>query len=420
MAYNTDFSYRFEDDDTLESSGVDGGFSFMNTPGIAPGEPNPNAPNVQTATRGAVPGAPAPAPPATTQTATGGNDPQAARDQVAGWYNQHLGRTGTTDEYDAHIPTDGSLPGSEREGVIRNSPEGRSYGAVQKFQSQVSQINQTSDPSQRAQLRDKLARDLFSSLQQQGFDVKWQGEQLNINGRLYDLAGAEGATSSPAASSSSTPWAPVDNLEDLSFDQAYQHARPYDFNDFDSLGPTDQATEDLVMSILQNPESMSPGMVGTLKARSKDELAEMQQSRDEDLVGQRFALGYEDDSPFFRSERNDALRDYDRALVGSNREIDIGAAETNMADRRAAAGTGQSYVGQRMARQQSRESNRQAAASSRQNATGVAGNLALGRANLLTGDRQFNADYLLRRLGLEHGIDQDMWERFMTQFALGG
>lgn len=344
---------------------------------------------------------------------------------IAGAYDKYLGRSGSTDEYNAHLGGGGWNTGDPRiQQSIQNiagSPEAKTYSSVTNYQSQVQALESEQDPSKRAALRDRLSRDLFTSLKQSGHDVKWQGDQLLVDGRPYEVAGgAPGAPSSGGASSGGggtrTPYAPVDNLDDLTFGSAYSHASPYDFNGFESLGPTDAATEDLVMNILKNPESLNPQAIATLKAHAKDSLAEMAGTRDADLVDQRYRLGYSEDSPYFSAERNDARRDYDRDLVSSDQNIDINALETNMGDRLNAANVGQSYVGQRFNRAQTGEQNRQAAASSRQAATSLAGGLALNRANFLTQDRQFNSTYDLNRLALEHEIDQDEFDRYQRQF----
>lgn len=343
--------------------------------------------------------------------------------QVAGAYSQFLGREGSEAELNSHLGGGSWGAGDARVqqsvGNIRNSREAQGYSAVQGYQSQVQALSSEQDPTKRAQMRDKLARDLYTSLQQSGHDVKWQGDQLIVDGRAYDVAGASSGSSAAPTSSSrgasrGSAWAPVDPLTDLTFGSAFDRARPYDFTGFDSLGAADPATEELVMSILRNPESVSPLIADTLKARSKDELAEMAASLEADLTGERFALGYQEDSPFFRSERNAIRSNRDRALVDSNRTIDLEAAATNAADRARAAGIGMDYVGQRFGRAQTGEQNKQAAASSRQSATSLAGNLALNRAQLLTQDRQFNAEHELAKLLAEFNIDQGMWERFVS------
>jgi hypothetical protein len=114
-------------------------------------------------------------------------------------------------------------------------------------------------------------------------------------------------------------------------------------------GATDTETEDLILSILQNPESFPPHVVEMLKAQSKDELAEMQNQEDEDLTAAGYATGNAD-SNWLASEKLASAGRRDQALVGSNRSIDLTAAEKNMADKRAAAGLGNEFANSRSQR----------------------------------------------------------------------
>jgi hypothetical protein len=68
------------------------------------------------------------------------------------------------------------------------------------FTSMVSSVHKATDPVDQAQQHDALARQLFTSLQQQGHQVKWQGAQLIVDGRPYNVAGAN-----PAPVGSSAP-----------------------------------------------------------------------------------------------------------------------------------------------------------------------------------------------------------------------
>lgn len=108
----------------------------------------------------------------------------------------------------------------------------------------------------------------------------------------------------------------------------------------------DAATDDLVMSILQNPESMSPEVVAAMKARSKDELAEMGRMEEDALRNFGFDTGITD-SNWLRSEQLAATRERQNALVGKNRDIEIDAAKTNAEDRRNAAGLGMEFSDRR-------------------------------------------------------------------------
>jgi hypothetical protein len=140
-------------------------------------------------------------------------------------------------------------------------------------------------------------------------------------------------------------------------------------------GRTQQETEDLVSRILANPESMDPRTVEMLKAASKDELADQQNQEDDDLTAAGYATGNAD-SNWLQSEKLASAGRRDQALVGSNRAVDMKAAETNAADRKSAAALGQGFAeskaltaradaAEKLAQQQANEGNLQAAAASR-------------------------------------------------------
>lgn len=353
--------------------------------------------------------------PSYAQPAAGGG--QSGTDVIAGAYQQFLGREGSQDEYGAH--SGGGTWGAndpritEQVGRIQNSPEGKTYSSVTNFQQQVEALESTADPTQRAQQRDKLARDIYTSLKQSGHDVKWNGEQLIVDGRPYDVAGGEWASQGSSGGSQQAPratgggWKPVDELNDLTFGSTMSRLKPYSFDGFGARGGTGAQLEGLVSSILANPESMPPGVVEALKAKAKDELAEMQGTREADLTDQAFQMGYEDDdSPFFMSERNAGRRAFDTSLVGANRDIDVAAATQNTADRRSAATLGTSYAG-------AGEGFRQAAADSGMRANSLAGDLALRRAGLLTNDRQFDAGYGLDLARFQQEVEDSGFARWL-------
>lgn len=139
----------------------------------------------------------------------------------------------------------------------------------------------------------------------------------------------------------------------------------YQFDGFRELGATTQpGTEALINQLLANPESLDARTVDMLKARSREEQAQMAASLDDDLTGLGYDLGI-DSSAWLGSEKLAAKRSRDEAIIRGNRDIDMQAAETNMADRRAAAQLGASYTdatrGRNLAEAQAGEGNKQAA-----------------------------------------------------------
>ena len=130
---------------------------------------------------------------------------------------------------------------------------------------------------------------------------------------------------------------PMDDLEGFDIDAMMSRLS----NQF-GKSPVDFATQDLVMSILQHPESMDAATVDRLKAKSADELAEMSVFQDDEIKRFGYQTGNED-SNWIASERTANRRDRDRSLIGSNRDIETTAAAQNFQDRLAAAGLGQSF-----------------------------------------------------------------------------
>ncbi|MGE0590928.1 MAG: hypothetical protein AB7G23_03110 [Vicinamibacterales bacterium] len=343
-----------------------------------------------------------------------------------GWYTEMLDREATDADVASHQNNPGGQAGIYNS--IIKSPEFDGNRQVQTYRSQVQALQNETDPARAAQLQDALARDLYAGLQQAGHEVSWEGNQLMIDGRLYDLADARGAAAGGSGGSGGSGgggglrpsgYAPVDSLDDLTYPNAFANAGYYRFG---GIAPTaaDAATEDLVLSILRNPESLGPQVVDQLKARSKDELAEMQRTREGELLDSRFRLGYERSSPFFESERAAGRRDYDTALVSGNRDIDITAATQNFGDRLSALGAGEAFTGERFDRAATAEGLKQGEAASRQAAVSLAGQLALNRAALLTDDRQFDAQFGLNELLANHQIDEDLYRRVERALTLAG
>jgi hypothetical protein len=135
-----------------------------------------------------------------------------------------------------------------------------------------------------------------------------------------------------------------DDIPSLSYDDIYNQL----------TGPgdsTEQASSALLQSILEHPESIDAHTLDTMKGKSKDELAQQQQMDESDLRGFGVANGI-DDSRWLQSERLASRRSRDNALVDSNRTLEVQAATTNAADKRAASQLGISYQGQKASQRQ--------------------------------------------------------------------
>lgn len=65
-------------------------------------------------------------------------------------------------------------------------------GITQQYQDLMGQIGTAADPQQKEVLKDQLARKVFVSLKTAGHDVKWDGDQLMIDGRPYKVGEGTG------------------------------------------------------------------------------------------------------------------------------------------------------------------------------------------------------------------------------------
>jgi hypothetical protein len=109
--------------------------------------------------------------------------------------------------------------------------------------------------------------------------------------------------------------------------------------------PLDSETQTaaLVKNILEHPESLSDKDIEMLKAKNAEELAAAGQAQDEELQHLGYNSGL-DSSPWLAGQR--ASNEWGRrtATVAGNRNVDMTAAQTNAADRRAAAGVGTTFA----------------------------------------------------------------------------
>jgi hypothetical protein len=127
------------------------------------------------------------------------------------------------------------------------------------------------------------------------------------------------------------------------------------------VGPLEGDTESLIASILRNPESMDAKTIAQLQARNREEQADLLRQADEDLIGMGYDAGIAG-SPWLASERSSQRRARDEAVMRGNRDVEVAAAQTNAADRRAAGQLGAAYVESKGARRRGEEALRQSAA----------------------------------------------------------
>lgn len=214
----------------------------------------------------------------------------------------------------------------------------------------------------------------------------------NGGGLLPEIYQAGGPNTSYAPTAAAPPsWAPGNHAHYTPGEITTDDIPNYSYDDlYNKVVGDGDVSRPLLDSILANPESLDAHTVDSMKAKSKDELAEQQQLEEEDLRRTGNQLGI-DDSPWLASERLASRRGRDTALVKSNRDIDITAATTNAADKRSAAQLGVSYDSMK-------GSQRQAAAS-------LAADTTLRQA-ALTGDRMALRESVSQKAA-ELGISED-------------
>lgn len=139
-----------------------------------------------------------------------------------------------------------------------------------------------------------------------------------------------------------------------------------------SVGAAEGDVDALVRSILANPESLDAQTIERMKVGAREDAADQLKMDDDELTALGFDLGIED-SAFLASQRLGARSRANETIQRGNRAVDIEAARTNAADRRAAAGVGSAHLAEVGARRRGDETLRQsAAAMNNQNAFNAA------------------------------------------------
>jgi hypothetical protein len=183
----------------------------------------------------------------------------------------------------------------------------------------------------------------------------------------------------------------------------------YDFGGFGDMpsmdvGQVGQSEDDLVNSVLQHPESIDAQTLARLKAKGRQDQADLYDQEQGDLTAAGYANGISD-SNWMASQKLQSRRDRDASVMKNNQDAEITAATTNAADRRSAATLGSQYVsskgnlklaqrGQTFTEAQAGESNKQASAASQ-----------LQRAQYLTGVDTANATQQLQAAQLRAQSD---------------
>lgn len=314
---------------------------------------------------------------------------------------------GQTPPYAPSTGANGVPAGWDADKVARghNSPK---YAAMDDLQSLSQQLQQIPDEASRKAFAQQFITSMIPKLEAAGATVlEVRGEKARIDAHdgkgplwidmIQDIDGAAraqwiepGGADVPQAMSAPAPGAPAapggdggvgvggdtrpswmtapgyepgeitnEGIPDFSYQHLLDQMGGYtptdisgrDFESTDvgaenldwSGGGIESSTEELIRRMLANPESLDARTIEMMKSRSRDEAAAMYASEDEDLRG----MAYRDnlsDSPWYRSQRLQGARDRDATIINKNRDIEIGAATQNAADRRAAAQMGSDYT----------------------------------------------------------------------------
>lgn len=155
---------------------------------------------------------------------------------------------------------------------------------------------------------------------------------------------ASSSTGRLAYNPSTGGWAP----EDYGFENVDPNATNeipgYDaiYRQIMGADPNEQATSELVRSVIDHPETLDDRTLETMKSRDAEEMALAQQAQDEELQHYGAGSGLAD-SPWLASQRADTAWNRRSGTISNNRSLDVMAAQSRGADRRSAADLGTQY-----------------------------------------------------------------------------
>lgn len=250
------------------------------------------------------------------------------------------------------------------------------------------------------------------------------GTILNDTGPSPFAGPPPGVAAAPPAPSWQPGQGPTYTPGDISFDDIPKFSYDDLYRQILGNDPTDAQTQQLIGSILDNPDSIDAHTLDMMKAKSKDELAEQQAQEEGDMRAYGNAAGI-DDSNWLASERLASKRGRDQSVVSSNRNLELQAATTNAQDRRAAAQLGASYGAQKAQIRQAAATLaadttlRQAAATNdrmalRESVKQKAAELGINADQVMSSYLLGLADNATRRYGIDVGAQID-WAKLKEQ-----
>lgn len=109
-------------------------------------------------------------------------------------------------------PLDNATPGS-----VSTQTQQQVQGFDSQISAMLSKLGSATDPTQHAMAKDELSRTLFQQLSTAGHDVKWDGDNLMVDGRPYTVAGSTPAPTGVAGTGANgVPSRPADLASALS------------------------------------------------------------------------------------------------------------------------------------------------------------------------------------------------------------
>lgn len=230
-----------------------------------------------------------------------------------------------------------------------SAPQTAAAGATRAYQDQLQRIRSMVDPTQQAIAKDELARNVAKNLTDAGHDVKWQGDQLMVDGRPYVIGDGSGGSGGGGGSitgnldyqMTAPAYAPgeitFDDIPNLGYDQMLADAT--------KQTPIETQADALISEILGDPYGgLDDRFLDTLKARSKDSMAAAYRDDERAISDLTHGLGMEIESPWAASEKLKAAQGYKLGLAGINRETELDVTEKRAALKREAGMIGANYA----------------------------------------------------------------------------
>lgn len=104
-----------------------------------------------------------------------------------------------------------------------------------KYASSVQNISKITDPKQKAIAQDALARTVYADLKAAGHDVKWEGTQLVVDGRPYDIGGGQSSQGPIGGTQQFPDYTP--GTDPMAYFNSIREGRPHTPSELVSMEP---------------------------------------------------------------------------------------------------------------------------------------------------------------------------------------